>query len=255
MTPPPPASPSPPTPSSPRAPCRRARARRSSGIVAAGAALAVGELIAAFVTGAPSPIAAVGCGRDRLRAAGLQGRRGRAVRHQRQARASSSSSRSPCSPSARGSGSSPGRRLSFAMVGIVALVGVGLLAMLRLPEARARRRRSSPPRSRRSSGSRCSRCCSRPRRGDGRRPRPPPTGRRPFLARALGLGALAVVGGGIGRAMVEGRASQVAGRGHGDPAAGPAGLRARRPKSRSTSPGSRRSSSPTATSTGSTPRS
>src|SRR6187431_2430832 len=31
-----------------------------SGIIAAGAALAVGELIAAFLTGAPSPIAAVG---------------------------------------------------------------------------------------------------------------------------------------------------------------------------------------------------
>jgi DMSO/TMAO reductase YedYZ molybdopterin-dependent catalytic subunit len=36
------------------------------------------------------------------------------------------------------------------------------------------------------------------------------TGRRPFLARALGLGALALVGGGIGRSMVDGRASQVA---------------------------------------------
>ena len=41
-------------------PARRRAAAAVSGIVAAAAALAVGELIAAFVAGAPSPIAAVG---------------------------------------------------------------------------------------------------------------------------------------------------------------------------------------------------
>ena len=178
-----------------------------SGIVAAATALAVGELIAAFLSGAPSPIAAVGAAVIDFAPPGSKD----------VAVALFGTNDKPAIlvlvtltvlAVGAGLGLLARRRLSFAMVGIVALVGVGLLAMLRLPEAEL-------------SASLLSAAiqaivgvqvlsmllAAAPRAGIGQTSA---TGRRPFLARAIGLGALAVVGGGIGRAMVEGRASQVA---------------------------------------------
>ena len=105
-----------------------------SGIVAAGAALAVGELIAAFLTGAPSPIAAVGAAVIDFAPPGSKD----------VAVALFGTNDKPAIlvlvtltvlAVGAGLGLLARRRLSFAMAGIVALVGVGLLAMLRLPEA------------------------------------------------------------------------------------------------------------------------
>jgi DMSO/TMAO reductase YedYZ molybdopterin-dependent catalytic subunit len=178
-----------------------------AGIVAAGAALAVGELIAAFLTGAPSPIAAVGAAVIDFAPPGSKDI----------AVALFGTNDKPAIlvlitlvvlAVGAGLGLLARRRLSVAMVGIVALVGVGLLAMLRLPEAEL-------------AGSLMSAGVqaivgiqvltmllgAAPREGVAPTAS---TGRRPFLARAIGLGALAVVGGGVGRTMVEGRASQVA---------------------------------------------
>jgi DMSO/TMAO reductase YedYZ molybdopterin-dependent catalytic subunit len=178
-----------------------------SGIVAAATALATGELIAAFLTGAPSPIAAVGAAVIDFAPPGSKD----------VAVALFGTNDKPAIlvlvtltvlAIGAGLGLLARRRLSFAMVGIVALVGIGLLAMLRLPEAEL-------------SASLLSAAiqaivgvqvlsillAAAPRAGVASTAA---TGRRPFLARALGLGALAVVGGGIGRSMVEGRASQVA---------------------------------------------
>ena len=147
-------------------------------------------------------------GRHRLRAARLQGRRRRACSARTTSPPSSSSSCSPCSPSGPGWGCSPAAacRSRWSASSRSSASGSSRCSACRRPSSL---HRSCPPRSRRSSGSRCSRCCSRPRRRAGV-PATAATGRRPFLARALGLGALAVVGGGIGRSMVEGRASQVA---------------------------------------------
>ena len=62
-----------------------------------------------------------------------------------------------------------------------------------------------------------------------------PTPRRGFLLRAGGLGALAVVGGGLGRALVEGRAAQVADGSAEIPPAGRTPRRRPAPTARSTS--------------------
>jgi hypothetical protein len=105
-----------------------------SGIVAAAAALAVGDLIAAFVTGAPSPIAAVGAAVIDFAPPGSKD----------VAVALFGTNDKPAMlvlvtlvvlAVGAGLGLLARRRLGFAMAGIVALVGVGLLAMLRLPEA------------------------------------------------------------------------------------------------------------------------
>ena len=95
-----------------------------SGIVAAGAALAVGELIAAFVTGAPSPIAAVGAAVIDFAPPGSKDI----------AVALFGTNDKPAIlvlvaltvlAVGAGLGLLARRRLAFAMVGIVALVGVG----------------------------------------------------------------------------------------------------------------------------------
>ncbi|HKF85901.1 MAG TPA: molybdopterin-dependent oxidoreductase [Candidatus Limnocylindrales bacterium] len=177
-----------------------------SGIVAAGAALAVGELIAALMPGAPSPVAAVGAALIDFAPPGSK----------EVVVALFGTNDKPALLLLIGSvvllvGAGLGllarRRQSLATAGIVALVAVGFLAMLRQPGAELTATLLSAgvqaivgiqvltlllaaaPRADGSTGA---------------------AGRRSFLARALGLGALAVVGGGIGRSMVEGRASQVA---------------------------------------------
>jgi DMSO/TMAO reductase YedYZ molybdopterin-dependent catalytic subunit len=177
-----------------------------SGIIAAAAALAAGELAAAFVAGAPSPTAAVGASLIDLAPAGskevVTGLFGTNDK-----------------PAlllliggvvllvGAGLGLVARRRQSVAIAGIIALVGIGLVAMLRQPAAEL-----AP--SLLSAGIQAivgiqvlTMLLASAPRTDGS---VTPAGRRSFLARALGIGALAVVGGGIGRALVEGRASQVA---------------------------------------------
>ena len=86
-------------------PSRRAGPRPCPGVVAAGAALAAGELISALHR-RRRPVAADRRrhGGHRLRAARLQGARGRAVRDERQDRAQRHGRRSRCSRSARSIG-------------------------------------------------------------------------------------------------------------------------------------------------------
>jgi DMSO/TMAO reductase YedYZ molybdopterin-dependent catalytic subunit len=185
-----------------------------AGIVSAGLALAVGELVAAFVSGAPSPVASVGAAlidlappgskdvvvglfgtNDKIAilllitvvvlavgaAIGLVGR----------------------------------TRPGAAMFGILGLVAVGFLAMVRQPGAEVTM-------SLVSAGLQAGvgiqaltmLLAAAPLEADDGASGPPigvgNRSRRGFLVRAGGLGALAVVGGGLGRAMLEGRAAQVA---------------------------------------------
>jgi DMSO/TMAO reductase YedYZ molybdopterin-dependent catalytic subunit len=178
-----------------------------SGIVAAGAALAVGELIAAFLTGAPSPIAAVGAAVIDFAPPGSKDVAVALFRTNDKPAILVLIALTVLAVGA-GLGLLARRRLSFAMVGIVALVGVGLLAMLRLPEAELSASLLSAAIQAIVGVQALSLLlAAAPRAGVAPTGA---TGRRPFLARAIGLGALAVVGGGIGRSMVEGRASQVA---------------------------------------------
>ena len=178
-----------------------------SGIIAAGAALAIGELIAAFLSGAPSPIAAVGAAVIDFAPPGSK----------EVAVALFGTNDKPAIlllitlvviAVGAGLGLLARRRPAFALAGIVALVGIGLLAMLRLPDAELTASLFSAA-VQAIVGIQVLTMLLGAAPREGVAPTPA-TGRRPFLARALGLGALAVVGGGIGRAMVEGRATQVA---------------------------------------------
>ncbi|HET7829667.1 MAG TPA: hypothetical protein VFL03_08900, partial [Candidatus Limnocylindrales bacterium] len=185
-----------------------------AGVVAAAAALATGELIAAFLSGAPSPLAAVGAAVIDFAPAGSK----------------------DVIVSLFGTNDKPAllllitlvvlavgaglgllarRSQPLALIGIVALVGVGFVAMMRQPAAELAPSLMSAgiqaivgiqaltwllgaaPRVDSTAGT----AATAPAND---------AARRSFLGKALGLGALAVVGGGIGRAMVEGRATQVA---------------------------------------------
>ena len=182
-----------------------------SGIVAALAALGVGELFAGLIAGVPSPIAAVGSAVIDFAPPGSEGLHGVAVRHQRQDGPRPWSSSPSSCWSGRSSGCSARRSYGLAIAVILGFVGVGLLASLRvagnsmtlvlvsaavqagvaifvldalMTAARARR-------SARTTGSPV-----------------PNSGRRSFLVRAGALGALAVFGGWFGRSMLE-RAAEV----------------------------------------------
>src|SRR4051812_20208560 len=105
-----------------------------AGIVAAGTALAAGELVAAFLTGAPSPLAAVGAAvidaapagsKDVI--VGLFGTNDKPALLLLIALV--------VLAVGAGLGLLARRAQSLALVGIVALVGVGFVAMLRQPAA------------------------------------------------------------------------------------------------------------------------
>src|SRR5829696_7083784 len=171
----------------------------AAGIVAAGAALATGELVAAFVSGAPSPVAAVGAavidfappGAKEV-AVALFGTNDKAA------------ILALVTLTVLLIGAALGlvarTRPTVAVVGIGALVGVGFLAAVRLPEAQL-------PMALLSAALQAGvgiqvltlLMAAAPRDGvHDPRTGLPVDGRRGFLVRAGALGALAVVGGGIG---------------------------------------------------------
>ncbi|HEU0245214.1 MAG TPA: molybdopterin-dependent oxidoreductase [Candidatus Limnocylindrales bacterium] len=184
-----------------------------AGIVAAASALAVGELFAAFVTGAPSPVAAVGAAlidfappgsKDII--VGLFGTNDKpallvlvAVVVLAVGAALGLVART---------------RPAVAMAGIVVLVGVGFLASLRLAEAQLALVLLSAALQAIVGIQVLSVLLAAAPAVDAAGGVAPGTGaagtRRGFLLRAGGLGALAVMGGALGRSMVEGRATQVA---------------------------------------------
>jgi DMSO/TMAO reductase YedYZ molybdopterin-dependent catalytic subunit len=184
-----------------------------AGIVAAAAALAAGELVAAFITGAPSPVAAVGSvvidlappgAKDVM--VGLFGTNDKA--------ALLVLVTLTVLAIGAGLGILARTRPAAATAGIVALTGVGFLAMLQQEDAQL-------PMALLSVAIQAivgiqvltMLIGAAPVAEVAGTPDPAaatPNTRRGFLMRAGGLGALAVVGGGIGRSLVEGRATQVA---------------------------------------------
>jgi DMSO/TMAO reductase YedYZ molybdopterin-dependent catalytic subunit len=178
-------------------------------VVAAEVALATGEVVAAFVTGVPSPVAAVGAAVIDFAPPGSK----------------------EIVVAIFGTNDKPavlllvtatvlligaalgvlGRtRPGAAIAGILALVGVGALASLRLPEAQL-------PMVILSAALQAglgimvltTLLAAAPRTGD-TVATAPTRSRRGFLVRAGVLGGLAIAAGGFGRALVEGRATQVA---------------------------------------------
>ena len=177
-----------------------------AGIVAAAAALATGELVAGLLPGAPSPLAAVGGAVIDFAPPGSK----------------------DLMVSLFGTGDKlalgvfltavvllagaalglvAGRSLLPAAIGIAVIAGVGALAGLRSPIA-------APAATVLSAALQATvgiwvlvllLAAAPARRGD------PTAGRRGFLVRAGALGALAVVGGGVGRALLEGQATANAG--------------------------------------------
>src|SRR5829696_1338855 len=181
---------------------------------AAAAALAVGELVAAFVAGAPSPVASVGAALIDFAPPGskeiIVGLFGTNDKPALLLLVSAG-----VLAVGAGLGLVARTRPGVAMAGIVALVGVGLVALLRQSDAELAFALVS-------AGLQAGvgiqvltvLLAAAPTEGvvdgpdaDGRAP---VRSRRGFLVRAGGLGALAVVGGGIGRTLLEGRASNVA---------------------------------------------
>jgi DMSO/TMAO reductase YedYZ molybdopterin-dependent catalytic subunit len=184
-----------------------------AGIVAAAAALAVGELLAAFVSGAPSQVVAVGSvvidlappgAKDVM--VGLFGTNDKA--------ALLIIVTLVVLAAGAGLGILARTRPTAAMAGIVVLVAIGLLAMLQQEDAQL-------PMALLSAAIQAivgvqvlsmllaaAQAVDRP--GDARDPTIGERSRRGFLLRAGGIGALALVGLGLGRSTVEGRAQQVA---------------------------------------------
>lgn len=203
-----------------------------AGLVAAGAALATGELIAGLVRGIPSPSGAVGTAVIDLAPPGSK-----------ELVVSLFGTNDKTAllvlvtvvvlVAGAGIGILAARRLVPAGIAVVALVGVGALASLRDPTAQftfvtvaaalqvgvglqvlfmlvaAARPRTAIPRPKASTAG---------ARGSGQTTAP--AGRRGFLLQAGGLGALAVIGGGFGRMLLSGRADATAGGGAG-PGASP----------------------------------
>ncbi|HEY3336414.1 MAG TPA: molybdopterin-dependent oxidoreductase [Candidatus Limnocylindrales bacterium] len=181
-----------------------------AGIVAGGSALAIGELFAAFVTGAPSPVAAVGAAlidfappgsKDII--VGLFGTNDKPALLLLVTLA--------VLAVAAALGMVGRTRPAVAMAGIVVLVGIGLLASIRLAEAQLTTALLSAALQAIVGIQVLSvLLAAAPSTGAPGTGSASPNTRRGFLLRAGGLGALAVVGGGLGRTMLEGRATQVA---------------------------------------------
>ena len=196
-----------PAPAAPPVPRGRAAI---AGVVAAAAALATGELVAALLPGAPSPLAAVGAavidfappGSKELMVSlfGTADKLALGVLIT-----------AVVLLAGAGIGLVARRSLLPAAVGIAAIAGVGALAGLRLPTA-------TPAATILSAALQAgvgiqvlvfllAEAPSQAGSRDG--------GRRGFLLRAGTVGALAVVGGGLGRALLEGRATANASAGTG----------------------------------------
>ena len=185
-----------------------------AGIVAAGAALAVGELVAAFVSGAPSPVAAVGSVVIDLAPPGakdvmvsLFGTNDKAALLVMVALV--------VLAVGAGLGILARTRPTAAMAGVVVLVGVGFLAMLQQEDAQLPMALLSAAIQAIVGIQVLSMLLAAAQAvdlaGDANDPvAAVASSRRGFLLRAGGLGALAVVGLGLGRSSVEGRATQVA---------------------------------------------
>ena len=190
-----------------------------AGVIAAAVALAVGELVAAFVSGAPSPVAAVGAAVIDFAPPGSKDI----------AVALFGTNDKPAILAlitlvvllvGAGIGLLARRREAAGTVAIVGLVGVGFLATLRLPETQLSvALLSAGLQAGLGVQALAILLAVAPRpvvdgsagpTGPGAIATAPATGRRRFLVRAGVLGGLAVIGGGIGRSMVERRATQVA---------------------------------------------
>ncbi|HEX5828587.1 MAG TPA: hypothetical protein VFY23_13765, partial [Candidatus Limnocylindrales bacterium] len=186
-----------------------------AGLVAAGLALAVGELVAAFATGAPSPVAAVGAAVIDLAPPGTK----------EVVVSLFGTNDKPLLlllvtaivlAAGAGLGVVARSRPGLAYAGILALVGVGLLAMLRLPETELMiALLSAGLQAGVGIQALAVLLAAAPTGAPGEAPDPRSgvraRSRRGFLVRAGALGAVAVAGGAVGRTLLEGRASQVAG--------------------------------------------
>ncbi|MEO5965876.1 MAG: molybdopterin-dependent oxidoreductase [Candidatus Limnocylindrales bacterium] len=186
-----------------------------AGVVASAVALATGEVIAAFITGAPSPVAAVGSALIDFAPSGSK----------------------EVIVALFGTNDKPallllvttvvllvgaaiglvGRsRQGIAITAILALVGVGLLAGLRQAEVQLTMALvSAALQAGLGIQALTMLLAVAPRDGAGTTGLPAHgpaavAGRRSFLARAGVLGGLAVIGGGIGRSLLEGRAGSIA---------------------------------------------
>ena len=186
-----------------------------AGVVAAAVALATGELVAAFVTGAPSPVAAVGAAVIDFAPPGSK-EIVVAIFGTNDKPAILLLVTATVLLIGAGLGILGRTRPAAAIAGILALVGVGALASLRLPEAQVTMvllsaalqaglgiqvmtmLLASAPLTvgAGDTADGVGTAAGRSRRG--------------FLVRAGIFGGLAVVAGGVGRSLLEGRASQVA---------------------------------------------
>jgi len=173
-----------------------------AGVVAAAAALATGELLAGLLPGAPSPLAAVGAAVIDLAPPGskdlMVGLFGTSDKL-----ALGVLITAAVLLAGAGLGLLARRSLVRAAIGIALLAGVGALAGLRSPlAAPAPTMLSAALQAAVGIGALVLLLAAAAVKGD-----QPNSGRRSFLVRAGTIGALAVVGGSIGRALLEGRAT------------------------------------------------